>query len=113
MASAAAVGADSAQSPLNNDIGEDYGTGGEVTSGIYPNDDEQPGVNGNVEADDEDEDLPSNPLRGARRPRPTNGADEDGDGAEAADLFGDEDDGAGEEERPYVSKAEGLKRAAH
>lgn len=105
MASAAAVAADQARSPVGNDIGEDYGKEGEVTSGVYAQDEEQPDVNGNVDDDDEDEDLPSNPIaRGAKRQRPPNGADVDDEGEEAGgdDLFGDEEDGAGEEERPYV-----------
>lgn len=103
MASAAAVAADDARSPISNDIGEDYGKEGEVTSGIYAKDDEAPDVNGTAEDDDEDEDLPSNPLRGSKRPRPTNDPDDEPEEeAEGDDLFGDEEDGAGEEERPYV-----------
>lgn len=101
MASAAAVAADQARSPVNNDIGEDLGNEGEVTSGIYSKDEEQSGVNGNAEDDDEDEELPSNPLRGSKRPRPTNGVEEDEEAGEGEDLFGDEEEGAGEE-RPYV-----------
>lgn len=107
MASAAAVAADQARSPLGNDIGEDYGNEGEVTSGIYGKDEGPPDVNGNAnDDDDEDDDLPSNPLRGPKRPRPANGAEEEAEGGPAGveDLFGDEEDEAGEEERPYVCR---------
>lgn len=88
MASAAAVGADSARSPSENDLGEDEGLPGEITSGIYPKDD-----------DDDDEDLPSNPLskRGASRRVNGNSDDEEDEGAGDLDLFGDEDGDAGEE----------------
>ena len=104
MASAAAVAGDDARSPISIDIGEDYGKEGEVRSGIYAKDDEAPDVNGDAEDDEEeDEDLPSNPLRGSRRPRPRNDADEDQEEEEGGgdDLFGDEE-GEGEEQRPYV-----------
>lgn len=82
MASAAAVGANEARSPLGNNIGEDYGYSGEITSGIYPKD-EIPDVNGEVDDDDEDE-LPTNPLRGRKADRGANG--------DTLDLFGDDDD---------------------
>lgn len=85
MASAAAVGANEARSPLGNDIGEDHGYVGEITSGIYPKD-EIPGVNGGINEDDE-EDLPTNPLRGRKANRAANG-----DSGDPLDLFGDDDD---------------------
>ena len=87
MASAAAVGANEARSPLGNNIGEDDGYPGEITSGIYPKD-EIPDVNGEVEDDDED-DLPTNPLRGRKADRAANG--------DTLDLFGDDDD---DDEKP-------------
>ena len=85
MASAAAVGANEARSPLGNNIGEDDGYPGEITSGIYPKD-EIPGANGEID-DDEDEELPTNPLRGRRADRAAHG-----DGGDTLDLFGDDDD---------------------
>lgn len=105
MASAAAVAADDARSPIGGNLGEDHGVEGEVTSGTVPEDGDRADVNGNAgeEDDDEDEDLPSNPLRGSRRPRPTNGADEEEEEEGGGDdLFGDEDEGTGEQEKPYV-----------
>lgn len=108
------MGADQARSPVNNDIGEDFGAEGEVTSGIYRRD-ELPDVNGNTVDDDSDEDLPSNPMRGAKRARPANEApeDEDGDGAGGDDLFGDAEDGAAEVEKPYVCIMEGYVSAGN
>lgn len=95
MASAAAVGADLARSPSENDLGEDDGRPGQITSGIYPKDD-----------DDEDEDLPSNPLskRGASRRVNGNIDDDEDEAAGEDDLFGDEDGDAGteQEEPKYV-----------
>ena len=97
MASAAAVAADEARSPIDNDIGEDRGLPGEITSGVYSKDEDIPGVNG--DAEDSDEDLPTNPLRGHRPARPANDdEDEEDDGL---NLFGDEDaDAAEEAEKP-------------
>lgn len=90
MASAAAVAANQARSPTRNDIGEDEGKPGEITSGIYSKDEGLPNANGDM--DDSDEDLPSNPLRGNRASRPVNGdAGEDGAGT-GLDLFGDDGD---------------------
>lgn len=87
MASAAAVAADNARSPEPNDIGRDKGLPGEITSGIYSKEEGLPGVNGEDE-DDEDE-LPSNPLRGRRPPNGNREEDDDGDGL---DLFGDDEE---------------------
>lgn len=56
MASAAAVAADEARSPIDNDIGEDEGRPGEITSGIYSKDDGLPDVNGDMEEDDDNQD---------------------------------------------------------
>lgn len=88
MASAAAVGADAARSPLGNNIGEDGGNAGEITSGIYAKDESIPDVNGDVE--DSDEDLPANPSRGHRPARPVDNEEEEGN--DPLDLFGDEED---------------------
>ena len=97
MASAAAVAANEARSPIQNDIGEDEGRPGEITSGIYSKGDEIPDVNGDAEEDDDDEgELPSNPLRGHRGQRPVNGDAED----EEEDLFGDEERGGEVAEKP-------------
>ena len=71
MASAAAVAADEARSPIDNDIGEDEGRPGEITSGIYSKDEGLPDVNGDKEE-----------------------AEDDQDGGE--DLFGDEDEAEAE-----------------
>ena len=98
MASAAAVGADAARSPLRNDIGDDGGHAGEITSGVYSKDESIPDVNGDVE--DSDEDLPANPLRGHRPARPVNDDDAEENGNDPLDLFGDEEDEpAGEREK--------------
>lgn len=80
MASAAAVGANAAESPPTNDIGEDGGNIGEVTSAIGRKED-------GIEAGEfvEDEDIRSNSRRKA-------GLEEVG-GIEDEDLFGDEEDG--------------------
>ena len=85
MASAAAVAANEARSPLGNNIGEDDGFTGEITSGIYSKDEGLPGVDGEVD-EDEDEDLPSNPLK-QKSTRPVNG--DAGEEADALDMFGD------------------------
>ena len=85
MASAAAVGANAADEPVQNDIGEAGDIPGEITSGIYATDEKLPDVNGNVE--DSDEDLPANPLKGRRAARRANNDDEDGG---ELDLFGDD-----------------------
>jgi hypothetical protein len=101
MASAAAVAADAARSPIRNDIGDDEGVPGEVTSAIGSKED---GVveNGDMEENDEDD------VRGtARRRGPTEAGEaggeedqvEDDEGGD--DLFGDEDDEApAEPEKP-------------
>lgn len=91
MASAAAVAANEARSPLGNDLGEDEGRPGEITSGIYSKDEDLPDVNG--ETDDDDEELPSNPLRGHRPRRAVNGdANEEEGGGDPLNLFGDDED---------------------
>lgn len=94
MASAAAVGANAALSPPRNDIGEDYGGAGEVTSAIGS---KENGVEGGefVEEDEDDD------IRGtAKRRGPVAAAalgDQDGqeldeeDGG-GLDLFGEDED---------------------
>jgi hypothetical protein len=91
MASAAAVGADSARSPMENNLGEDEGLPGEITSGTIPKDDEE---------DDDDDDLPANSLSKRSTTRRVNGNmdDEDEeDGMDDDDLFGADDGEAGGE----------------
>jgi hypothetical protein len=90
MASAAAVAADEARSPVNNDLGEDEGRVGEITSGIYSKDEGLPGQDEGD--DDDDEELPANPLnkRGARRRMNGNVDDEEEEGR--FDLFGDDEE---------------------
>lgn len=92
MASAAAVAADQARSPTRNDIGEDRGLPGEIKSGIYSKDEDIPDANG--DAEDSDEDLPANPLKGHR---PTRRANDDDDEEEENNLFGDDE---AEREKP-------------
>ena len=96
MASAAAVAANEPRPDLENNIGEDEGKASEVTSGIYSKDEGLPGLDGELD-DDEEEELPSNPLRGHKLKRPANG---DAAGPGGLDLFGDEDDGAAEQDKP-------------
>ena len=101
MASAAAVAANEAHSPINNNIGEDEGKPGEITSGIYSKDEGLPDINGDME--DSEEELPSNPLRGHKPSRHVDGeADEDeSEEAEGDDLFGDDEGPPAEEsEKP-------------
>ena len=96
MASAAAVAADEARSPLGNDIGEDRGLPGEITSGVYSKDEDIPHVN--RDSEDSDEDLPANPLRGHK---PARRANDDDAEEEGLNLFGDEDgEAAGAQEKP-------------
>lgn len=91
MASAAAVAANEANSPMRNDLGEDEGHPGEITSGIYGADEELP----DADEDDEDE-LPAHPLRG-RKISSKNHGNADGEGGEdPLDLFGDDEDEADE-----------------
>lgn len=101
MASAAAVAANQARSPIDNDLGEDLGAEKDVTSGIYAADEVGPAPD-----DDSDEDLPSNPMRSAKRARPAEEAPDDGegDGVNGDDLFGDEEEGGAEVEKPYVGR---------
>jgi hypothetical protein len=97
MASAAAVAADVARSPLGSDIGEDRRLPGEITSGVYSKDENLPDVNGDTE--DSDEDLPANPLRGHRPKRRT--SDDGAEEEEENNLFGDEEkEAAREQEKP-------------
>ena len=114
MASAAAVAANEARSPLGNDIGEDEGRPGEITSGIYSKDEGLPGANGDLDESDNEDELPSNPLRGMKSRRPVNG-DADGDGDKGVeDLFGDEEDGeAGETQKPAFVSGTSLSTAGY
>ena len=90
MASAAAVAANEANTPPENDLGADLGYVGEITSGIYPKDEPLPD-------EDDDDDLPSNPLKGRRANRAVNGdADGDGDGGDPLNLFGDDEEEGGD-----------------
>lgn len=92
MASSAAVAADIARPANNdNDLGEDHGGAGEITSAILPLD--QPAPDLNDDEDDEDDDIQATARRRGQIER-VNGA-VDGEEEEAAgnDLFGDEDDG--------------------
>lgn len=86
MASAAAVAANIARSPRENDIGADEGRPGEITSGIYSKDDGLPDVNGTLEGDNDDE-LPFDPLQGRTN---VNGNVDKGE--YDTGLFGDEED---------------------
>jgi len=82
MASAAAVGADAARSPIGNDIEESNG----VTSAIIDTGEER-----REAEEDEDEDI----QKRVRRPAKASADDEDEDGAGDGgvdDLFGDEED---------------------
>ena len=93
MASAAAVGADYARSPIENDIGEDGDRPGEITSGVYSKDEGLPDMNGDTV--DSDEELPSNPVRAQKSGRRVNGdMGEDEEEKGGLDLFGDEEEGA-------------------
>ena len=93
MASAAAVGADDARSPISNDMGEDKGLPGEITSGVYTKDEGIPDINGDMESSDEE--LPSNPIRAHKPSRRDMEDVEEGDAGNA--LFGDDEDEAAEE----------------
>ncbi|EMD01242.1 hypothetical protein BAUCODRAFT_29693 [Baudoinia panamericana UAMH 10762] len=88
MASAAAVGADAARSPVHNTIGEDDGVPGQVTSAISTKE-EGLATNGTLE-DDEDEDIRAPAKRNGIVTTALDGED-DGQ-AEEDDLFGDEDE---------------------
>ncbi|KAK5168011.1 Paf1 complex component [Saxophila tyrrhenica] len=105
MASAAAVAANQARSPLANDLGDDDGRTGEVTSGVYSKDEDLPDMN--EEEDEDDEDLPANPMQNRGGRRRVNGAAQDEEEEEEEeeppagdDLFGDEDEAKGEAEQP-------------
>ncbi|QIX02261.1 hypothetical protein AMS68_007778 [Peltaster fructicola] len=82
MASAAAVAADAARSPLGAEVDEANG----IVSTITANDDEHTGL-----TSDEDEDVPSRPRR-PQRPavKDADGEEQQGNGLD--DLFGDEED---------------------
>ena len=104
MASAAAVAANSARSPIRNSIGEDKDSLSEATSRIHSQDGKTTG------AMDEDEDsdnaVASKSLRNARTARPTNGHGEDEEDddvdMEDDDLFGDDNGAATSQKSPYV-----------
>lgn len=99
MASAAAVAADAARSPIGNDIEQSNG----VTSAILDKDDEQ------LEAqdDDEDEDIQKRVRRGDRVMAQANGDDEGEDGGAAdgedGDLFGEEEEELPDDPRYVVA----------
>lgn len=87
MASAAAVGADAARSPIGNDIEQSNG----VTSAIVAKDEAQR----EADEEDEDEDIQKRVRRGDRVMAKANGDDEEEDRAddgEGDDLFGEEED---------------------
>jgi len=99
MASAAAVGVDAVRSPPGNDIGEDSGVPGEITSGIGSKQDLGPGTIGD-ENEDEDEDEDEDIRATARRRGPAVAADDDDEQQSEEevvggvdDLFGDDEDG--------------------
>lgn len=101
MASAAAVGASIPLSPPQNDIGEDGGLPGEITSAIGSKQDGGLVEEGDLEGDEDDD------IRGTARRRGAAGAvngDDDEDLPEdplGADLFGDdEDEETAEHEKP-------------
>ena len=100
MASAAAVGANAALSPPSNNLDEDDGLPGQVTSAIGSKED---GMGTNIDEDD-DEDVRTT----ARRRGPVDeaifgdqGASKNGGGVD--DLFGDDEDGELDEE-PEVAE---------
>ncbi|KAK4547331.1 hypothetical protein LTR36_000987 [Oleoguttula mirabilis] len=91
MASAAAVGANAALSPPHNDLGEDGGLPGEITSAIGSKEDGGLVEEGDIEENEDDD------IRGtARRKGPVAAAsvdDQDGeDDPLGKDLFGDDED---------------------
>ena len=90
MASVAAVAANQAKSPQRNDIGEDGGHPGEITSGIFGGHEELP------DADDDEDELPSNPLRSRKLPSRSNENTAGGAGGDPLDLFGDDEEEAEE-----------------
>ena len=92
MASAAAVAANEANTPPGNDLGQDRGHVGEITDGVYAHDEDLPDANGNADSDDED--LPSNPLRGRKAKRKINGEVAGAEDGDPLDLFGDDEDEA-------------------
>jgi len=99
MASAAAVAADSDRSPLRNNIGEDLGIPGEVTSAIGSKELDG-GSNGGINDEDEDEAVRATKRR--RGPPEAPDVEDEDDERQAGDvgddLFGDDEDGALEEE---------------
>lgn len=92
MASAAAVAADQARSPLPNDLGELGEDGKQVTTATLARDEEP--ADALEEDDDEDDDVQGSSRRKGRvEHAATNGdGDEDGDGGLGDDLFGDDDE---------------------
>lgn len=95
MASAAAVGVDLVR-PDNSDnnLGQDYGGAGEITSAILPSDQPLPDLNG--DDDDEDDDIQKTARRRGRIETANGDLDEE-EANGVDDLFGDDD-----EEIPYV-----------
>ncbi|KAK5720543.1 hypothetical protein LTR17_014874 [Elasticomyces elasticus] len=81
MASSAAVGANAAESPPLNDINEDGGNVGEVTSAVGRIED---GIEAGEFAEEEDDVRPNGRRKG--------GGDEEPMGIEDEDLFGDEEE---------------------
>lgn len=91
MASAAAVAADQARSPIPSDIGEPDS----LTSAIFPADEKVPD---DLNEDDDDEDVV---VRSRPRGPQMNGAPEEDEEEDLGDdLFGDDDDAA--DDAPYV-----------
>jgi len=104
MASAAAVGANADLSPPRNDIGEDKGLPGEVTSAIGS---KEFGVIPNADIDDDDEDIRAT----ARRRGPVEAAGVGDQGFQRSgeeqrnavdDLFGDDEEEEALEKPAYV-----------
>ena len=108
MASAAAVGVDLGRSPIRNDIGEDRGLPGEITSAIGSK--ETAGLDTIDNEDEQEDDVRSTARRRGVADAAMFGED-GGSGADAEpsskvadDLFGDDED---EEAPPYVSMLQG------
>ena len=99
---------------MRNNIGDDEGLPGEITSGIYSKDEGIPDINGNAQdEDDDEEELPSNPLQGRKSVRPGNDdAGEEEERGGGLDLFGDEDDAEDEARKPaYVGRLHAARGA--
>ncbi|KAK5121041.1 hypothetical protein LTR85_005825 [Meristemomyces frigidus] len=100
MASAAAVGANIPLSPTHNDLGDDQGLPGEITSAIGSKEDGGLVEEGDIEGDDDDDVRDTAKRRGPAGPASI--GEEDGeDDPVGQDLFGDdEDEDAAEQEKP-------------